>query len=212
MEELLVSDALDERDFLRKKIASSIKKAKFIGVKRVQDDKIGALDVADFEKNARSSLQSIKDMIDRYRRIDVAITLSNANTKIKTKSGQEMTVAAAIAMRKQLKSDTDFSFKLLDELKTQWEYSVCKLKGVNSNADLMGEKVLNSFLSKESTKTIETKDNESLKELTKGLYGEMVDPIKIEEEIQKLEEEHSVLLKELETAIKVSNATTTVKF
>lgn len=217
MEQLLVCDALDERDFLKKKINSAISQAEFVAVKRIQDSKInGRTPVEEFEQNAKSTLQSIKDMIDRYRRLDIAITLSNATTEIKTKSGKVMTVAAAIALRKALveggRNNADFTGHLLDKLEKQYNTAVTTLKRTNDIADAQAEKFKEGFVSKDSNKKISEEDAESLTKLTKGLYGEMIDPIKIEDEMNSLDEEYGLLLKELETAIKVSNATTTIEY
>ena len=41
---------------------------------------------------------------------------------------------------------------------------------------------------------------------------ELIDPLNVQQKIQKLREESDTLLKELETKIKVSNATTTIEF
>lgn len=216
MEKLLVCDALDERDFLKKKINNTIKVAEFISVKRVQDIKVNNTEtVEEFSGKVTSTLQSIKDMIKRYQNIDAAITLSNATTKITTKSGKIMTVAAAIALRKSLVdrnlNNADFNGHLINRLQEQYDYAVMQLRRLNDIADNQSEKLKDSFVSKDNKK-ISSEDIESLEQLTKGLYGEMVDPVKIKEEIDKLSEDYNVLLKELETAIKVSNATTTIEF
>ena len=77
-EKLLVCDALDERDFLRKKIMNAIKESSFIGAKREREDNVNGVSVSKFEDNAKATYQSIKDMIKRYNAIDIAITQSNA--------------------------------------------------------------------------------------------------------------------------------------
>ena len=51
-----------------------------------------------------------------------------------------------------------------------------------------------------------------VEKLTADLYGELIDPIKVETELKTLVDKHDALVKELDSAIKVSNATTYVEF
>lgn len=215
MEKLLVCDALDERDFLRKKISSSIHSANFVAGVRKKDPKIlGSMTREEFSAKAISDYQSIKDMIARYNRLDSAITLANATTEIETRSGKKMTRAAAIALRKAFNGDTsnDFTGYLLQVLKTQNDTAVTAVASYSRKADVELENLKSTYVGKDTTKVL-TEDNiKSLSMMVEDLYGEMIDPIHVADEIQKLADEHDTLVKELDSAIKVSNATTYVEF
>lgn len=214
-EKLLVCDALDERDFLRKKIIASINSARFVGSKRIKDAKVnGVTDKDDFEKSALSDFQSIKDLIDRYNRLDTAIILANATTEIETRSGVKMTRAAAISLRKSLfnSENTDFVGELLCTMKRQFDKAVSEVTLLNKKADSELENYKNNLTSKSDSKALSQEQIEMCEKLTADLHGELIDPIKIEEQIVDMSEKHNALKKELDSAIKVSNALNYVEF
>lgn len=215
-EKLLVCDALDERDFLRKKIVSAINSARFVGSKRIKDEKVNGITPKDeFEKSAVSDFQSINDLIDRYNRLDTAITLANATTEIETRSGEKMTRAAAISLRKSLfdSEDTDFVGSLIHVMQMQYNDAVSKVAMLNKKADAELENYKNNLTGKsDSGKGLNEDQIEMCEKLTANLYGELIDPIKVESKLSELTEKYNALKKELDSAIKVSNATTYVEF
>jgi hypothetical protein len=216
-EKLLVCDALDDRDFLNKKIKKAIKNATFVGSKRIKDNKVGVVPSDAFIESAKSDYQSIIDLIKRYRAIDVAITLANATTDITTRSGKTMTRAAAIALKKSIagKSDSsmgvDFDGLLLHQMTMQYQTAVEDVEVYNNRAtkELEGYKV--SLVGKDTSKKLSEDDIKMIESLTADLKGEFVDPIGIKNKIDELSEEHDNLIKELDTAIKISNATTYIE-
>ena len=107
-EKMLVTQALDERDLLVKKIADKIAKASFVDTIKPNEDKVFAKRTSkeEYAKEAESAYQQITDLIDRFQKIDAAIVASNATTIIKTKYG-EYTVAAAIAQKQRLKVSSE---------------------------------------------------------------------------------------------------------
>ena len=90
-EKLLLTDALDERDFLVKKIENQIDALDVMATKRVQDAKLrNGKDPKEFEEKAKSAYQQLNDNIDRYTRLDAAITQSNATTMIEIQGKEIM--------------------------------------------------------------------------------------------------------------------------
>ena len=104
-EKMLVTQALDERDLLVKKITDKIRKVKLVDTKKRNEDKtvMERVTVEDFAKAAQSAWQQIMDLIDRYQRIDAAIVASNAATWVETTYGR-YTVAGAISLRNRLRA------------------------------------------------------------------------------------------------------------
>ena len=102
-EKMLVTQALDERDLLVKKIADKIAKASFVDTIKPNEDKVFAKRTSkeEYAKEAESAYQQITDLIDRFQKIDAAIVASNANMEITTSYGI-FTVAGAIALRRPL--------------------------------------------------------------------------------------------------------------
>lgn len=216
MEKLLVCDALDERDFLRKRINDAIRSLKVVGAKRVKDNKVdGRTSVEDFNKAAQSDYQSIKDLIKRYQDIDIAITDANAKTEIELKSGRRMTRAGAIALRKSLLSNgtTDFTGMLINTIERQFKDANAALQTYNRKADSELESYKNGLINRDSSKReLTEKEIEMANAMVKDLYGEFIDPIGAEAELGKLHDTYDTLLKQIETAIKISNATTYIEF
>lgn len=103
-EKMLVTQALDERDLLVKKIADKIEKASFVDTIKPNEEKVYAkrIDKEEYAREAESAYQQIVDLIDRFQKIDAAIVDSNARTEIATSHGT-FTVAGAISLRSRLR-------------------------------------------------------------------------------------------------------------
>ena len=130
-ERLLVTQALDERDLLVKRIGDKIAKANFVDIKKNNEDTVNGarVDRETFAQSARSQYQQILDLIARFQKIDAAIVASNASTKIMTSYG-EFTVAGAISLRNRLrgqgayKNGADFEGALLRGMETEYKLQV----------------------------------------------------------------------------------------
>ena len=141
-EKMLVTQALDERDLLVKKIGDKIAKASFTDVKKHNEEKVmeGRLNEADFSKDAESAYQQIMDLIQRFQKIDAAIVASNAATRIQTSYG-EFTVAGAISLRSRLRGSgvyeekADFEGSLLRKMQNDYAAQVRDIEA--KNADLV---------------------------------------------------------------------------
>lgn len=151
----------------------------------------------------------MQDWIKRYEAIDTAITLANAETMITTRSGKTMSRAAAIAIKKRVKDKKDFTYKLLDTMNYAYRRAVLDLKTLDNKADVEANKCRDNFTSKDGE--LPEDSVEMIEKLTADLYGEMIDPLKLDESIATKVAEHDAFLSELEMAVKVSNATTFIE-
>lgn len=99
-EKMLVTQALDEKDLLMKKIYDKIEKAHFVDFKKKNEELVAVERVSEeeFNKRAQAAYQQINDLIDRFGKIDAAIVESNAKTMINTSYGQ-FSVASAISLK-----------------------------------------------------------------------------------------------------------------
>ena len=216
MEKMIVTQALDERDLLKKKICDAIAKCDFVAVQKPGDDVIAQdkQKVADYEAEVKASFQSIRDMMDRYTRLDAAILLANATTKIEV-AGKTMTRAAAINLRKMMKgqglADTDFTDAMIRKMTTDLERARLKIARSQEVADRQREVMSNSLVS--SDKKVLSEDNlKSITAYCDNLVLKLVDPIDIEKTIADMQEKWDNLTTNLESAIRISNATTYVEF
>ena len=183
-EKMLICDALDERDFLN-------------------------LSVEDFEDKARSEYQSVMDMIDRYNRINVAIVESNAREIIKTRSGVEMTRAAAIAKKKIFSTPDDFQMILHKSLVSDLENASEQFRDYKRIKDSLEDKYKTALTTKE--KSLSDEDLKAIDKIVEGETPEVIDPIGVKDKADELANEYNALVKEIDTAIKISNATTYIE-
>ena len=213
-EKMLVTQALDERDLLVKKIQDKIEKASFTDTIKPNEEKAFTSKVSreEFAKDAASAYQQIQDLIERFQKIDAAIVASNANTKIKTSYG-EFTVAGAISLRGRLRGnsayeeDADFEGALQSKLEHDFRRNVEFAETKNKQLQVTAEGMRLSILGKDS-KVKDDKPLEVVEAYVRENTTEVVDPLDIQKKIAKLQEKRDALLTELDTQIKVSNATT----
>ncbi|MCD8012136.1 MAG: hypothetical protein LUG99_02975 [Lachnospiraceae bacterium] len=216
-EKMLITQALDERDLLVKKINDKIEKAGFVDTVRVNEEKVYDKRVSreDFTAQAESAFQQIQDLIRRFQKIDSAIVASNAATKISTSQG-EYTVAGTISLRSRMRGsgtygeDADFEERLREKMKTEYEQRVSYSELKNRQLQSTAENMRLSILGKDS-KVKDDKPLEVVETYVKENTTELVDPLNVKKMLTDLEERRMSLLAELDTQIKVSNATTFIE-
>ena len=212
-EKMLVTQALDERDLLVKKISDKIAKASFIDTIKPNEEKVYAKRIAkdEYAKESEATYQQILDLIERFQKIDAAIVDSNAKTTVTTSYGT-FTVAGAITLRSRLRGlgaydgEADFEGKLQEKLRGEYNERVrfCDLK--NSQLQTTAENMRLSILGRD-TKTKDDKPLSVVEAYVKENTTELVDPLDVKKKLEVLEEKRNILLTELDTQIKVSNAT-----
>lgn len=210
---LLITQALDERDLLVKKINSKIERIDFVDGKKRNEEKViqQVITKEEFCKKVKTSYQQIQDLIKRYQKIDEAIITSNANTYIETSFGT-YSVAVALSMRNRLRelNAMDFETMLRNKMEENY-YEVLELKDLrNRRLEEDAEKMRLSILGKDG----KYKDDKPLSVVDAYISEntvELIDPLNVLGEIESLKDKHTTLLSELETKIKISNATTFIE-
>ena len=210
---LLITQALDERDLLVKKINSKIERIDFVDGKKRNEEKViqQVITKEEYCKKVKTSYQQIQDLIKRYQKIDEAIITSNANTYIETSFGT-YSVAVALSMRNRLRelNAMDFETILRNKMEENY-YEVLELKDLrNRRLEEDAEKMRLSILGKDG----KYKDDKPLSVVDAYISEntvELIDPLNVLDEIESLKDKHTTLLSELETKIKISNATTFIE-
>ena len=217
-EKMLVTQALDERDLLVKKINDKIEAAKFVDAIKRNEEKVFDARVPkdEFMKSAESAYQQIMDLIERYQKIDAAIVASNAKTMIHTSYG-DYTVAGAISLRMRLRDDDEYDFTnnfevhLMKKLVEGLDMGARIVTDKNKSLQTIAENMRLSILGKDS-KTKNDRPLEVVEAYVKENTTELVDPLDTVDKVDKLQDKVLTLLSELDTQIKVSNATTFIEF
>lgn len=216
-EKMLVTQALDERDLLVKKISDKIAKARLVDTIKANENKVYEARISkdEFTKEAERSYQQIQDLIDRYQKINAAIVVSNAQTKVATSYG-EFTVAGAISLRSRLRGtgvhdgDAEFELALQERMEVEFQRKLNQAEMKNKQLQTTAESMRLSILGKDS-KVKDEKPLEVVEAYVRENTTEVVDPLDVQKKIEKLREKRDTLLTELDTQIKVSNATTFIE-
>ena len=216
-DKMLVTQALDERDLLVKKINDKIAKASFVDTIKPNEDKVFDARVSkeEFAKQSESAYQQIRDLIDRFQKLDAAIVASNAETLIKTSYG-EMTVAGAISLRSRLRGrgnydgSADFEGMLQRKMESEFQKRLQFAELKNKQLQTTAEEMRLSILGKDS-KVRDEKPLAVVEAYVKENTTELADPLDVKEKVEALKEKRDTLLTELDTQIKVSNATTFIE-
>lgn len=216
-EKMLVTQALDERDLLIKKIQNKIAKASFTDVKKRNEKKVQERRIPedDFCQEAKSAYQQIMDLIERFQQIDAAIVASNAATIIHTSFG-DYTVAGAISLRGRMRGtgsyagEADFEQNLYIKMKNELDKRLIAVENKNKQLEATAENMRLSILGKDS----KAKDDKPLEVVDTYMIentAELVDPLDVQKKVGEIQEKRAKLLSELDTQIKVSNATTFIE-
>ncbi len=216
-DKMLVTQALDERDLLVKKIRDKIRKAEFVDTVKPNEEKVAESRVTreEFARSVESAYQQIRDLIDRFQKIDAAIVASNAQTKITTSYG-EFTVAGAISLRSRLRGggayggDADFEAMLCKKMENALQAKIMLAESKNKQLQTTAENMRLSILGKDS-KVKDEKPLEVVEAYVRENTTEIVDPLDLQKKINQLLEKRETLLSELDTQIKVANATTFIE-
>lgn len=217
MNKLLVTEALDERALLVKRINQAIDAASLCDVKKNNETNVldARISEEEFKQKAESSYQQITDLINRYQVIDAAIVTSNANTMIETSYGT-MSVAAAISLRNRLRKGQrdadgmDFERRLESKMELDYRRAVSAADNRNRALSDTAENMRLSILGREA-KGKEDKPLEVVESYVKENTAEVVDVLNLTEKVNEIRQRRETLLTELETGIKVSNATTVIE-
>lgn len=106
--------------------------------------------------------------------------------------------------------DADFEGKLQDKLNSEYNERVrfCDLK--NSQLQTTAESMRLSILGRDA-KAKDDRPLDVVDAYVKENTTELVDPLDVKTKLEELEEKRNILLAELDTQIKVSNATTFIE-
>lgn len=232
-EQLLVTEALLEREFLLKSINEKIHNLKLVDYRSSCQDILEESQCSKeaFERKAIVDYQSLVECIQRYRKLDAAIITSDGVTKIHTSCG-DYTVHTAVCILKKLKGAIDdswntgylyedddtnldiayFELSLADIAKNQYKDAVRKVNVSNLRLDRILETMHHTFHHMGDGKI----SHEAFLEMTDAYRKEnqsvLVDPLDSEAKASAIIRKYESQYIELRAQIKMSNATTYISF
>lgn len=207
MKRISITEALLELKLYDGKINKALSSAKFVGAKKRSGDKVGVFTVKNFEENAKASYQSVSDLIKNRAKLKAAIVQSNAITSVEI-AGKKYTVAEAIERKNSIVYDKQF----LTILQSQWAKATDDVLKENKKVDAQIDKMLESFLGKDSDKKVSEQELASISDPYRAKNEfDLVDPLGLYEKIQSLEEEINAFEAEVDVKLSISNSTTYIE-
>lgn len=207
MRTITVTEALSELKLYDSKIEKAINNAHLVGAAKKSSDKLGIVSREDFITRAKASYQSVTDLITNRNALKSAIVKSNAETMIIV-NGKTMTRAEGI----ERKNSIEYEDMFLVAMKEQYAAITDVVNRENKKVDAKVDELIATLVGKDSTKHLSKEDQEAVEKpyRNKNEY-EFVDPINLYEKIQQLEADIDGFKSNIDTALVISNATTTIE-
>jgi hypothetical protein len=207
MRKISITEALNELKLYDSKINKAISNAELIGAAKKSLDKVGVVKKDTFIEKAKSSYQSVTDLIANRNALKSAIVKSNAITEV-TVNGKTMTVAEVI----ERKNSIDYEITLLNEMKRQYVKATDTVTKENKRVDNKVDELIQTLVGKDTDKKIDKDAIENIEApyRAKNEY-ELVDPIGLSDKIAELESDISGFESNCDTTLAVANATTFVE-
>lgn len=212
-----VAQALEERNYLIKKIYDDTDRAQFVDAVRKTEERSMEKRIANgrFERQAEASFQKIMEDIRQYQRLNRAILVSDASTYVETSQGK-LTVAEALSLKRRLDGsdlsgeDLDFEENLCRKIRRQYEEQEEEISRYNRCLFFLKEKAY--LTAPEHWDEWERKQFlEEAERYVQENALRLSDPLHILEKARSLTEENDRLLVELNTQIRLSNVNTLVQ-
>lgn len=207
-ETMTVHKALAELKIIDDRITTAINGGVYCVANKHSNEKIRGVPVDDYKGVMQGFYDKATDLIKRRNAIKRAVVLSNAVTKVKIIDA-EYTVAEAIEMKNH---GVEFEEKLLDTLNKQYNKALSEiLKQNGDDLEKRAEQYVIGIYGSKEGKT-NTDDFEKTKRdfITANSY-ELVDPIKILDKINALEEKIATFKAEVDAALSCSNSITEIE-
>lgn len=161
--------------------------------------------LAEFEDSAKSSYQSITDLISRKLKIKTAIVASNAVTKVSV-AGNSMTVADAISMKEQIAMKK----KLIEVLKAKHRTVFAAMTKNNEKIEENAIKLAEVGLSKQGVKIGDNDAQAIIAPYLKAQRFHLSDAIDVGKEWAKMEKEIFDFEAEVDAVLSETNALTVI--
>lgn len=202
-----ITEALNKLKLYDAKISKAINSHKYVGAAKKSSNMLGVQTKEVFNNNAKAGYQSVTDLIKNRNKLKSLIVQSNAITEV-TINNKVMTVAEAIERKNSIQYEID----LLNTLKLQYATATSTVNAENKKVDTQIDKLLETFVGKDTDKKATKEDQAAITEPYREKNEfELVDPLNIYDEIQKLEEEIDGFNSSVNTALVLSNATTFIE-
>lgn len=207
-EKMSIHKALAELKLLDNRIHSAINCGTYCVANKHSNEKIHGIPVKDYEVIMEGYYNKATDLIKRRNAIKRAVVLSNATTKVKI-NDVEYTVAEAIEMKNH---GVEFDELMLQELQKQYNKAQAEiLKQNGTDLEKRAEQYVIGIYGSKDGKTNTDDFEKTKKDFITSQTFELIDPIKILDKINALEESINAFKAEVDACLSTSNAITEIE-
>lgn len=206
-EKMTIHKALCELKTLDARIEKAVRASTFIFANKHANTKVSGKSISDHCNEVKSAYQSACDLIARRDAIKRAVTMSNAVTKVQI-GGREYTIAEAIEMKNH---GVPMQQKLLDKLDR--DNRAARKQADDGNGEYLevrADEYIKSLYGNVDMKGASEEIKRVRADFIAAQTMELVDPINIAAEMEKLEKQITTFVVEIDAALSVSNALTEI--
>lgn len=199
---------LGELKTLEKRINKEINSTRFIGFKKNSATKEynTGLVSEEFELQAKSKTDCVKDLINRKKKFKEAIVNSNAITKVIVGT-EEMTVASAI----ERKESIQYEKSLLQQMVIQYNQAITTVQKQNDKVENAIDEKVSVMLGGENA----SKNSDMVKTFGENYRKEngwdVINPLELKTKIDELDYYITTFENEVDVILSESNATTFIE-
>ena len=205
-ETMTVHKALAELKILDSRIGNAILSGDFVITKKNNQDTVKGKTAEQYKTKAEEAFQKASDLICRRNAIKNAVVVSNANTTVKI-GNKDYTVVEAIEKKNH---GMDFYIQLRDVLRQQFAKQKSELEKHNASLQQKAEQFVTGLMGGKEVKTDSTEFTTAVDTYIKSNTMTLLDPLGIEKKIEELDDMINSFLPEVDAALSVSNAITTI--
>lgn len=211
-ETLTVHRALAELKVIDSRIDKAINSGTYVCANKHSNEKIQGVTVNDYKERMKASYQKVTDLIARRNAIKRAVVLSNAVTKV-TVGDKEYTVAEAIEMKNH---GMEFKSRFVNAMSFQNNLANSE---INKNSGEAIEKKAEQYVlaviqaqPKDAKMAVDSDAMQGLrKDYIKNNTYDLIDPLNVTKLIEQMSAEVDEFNTEVDAALSVSNAVTTIE-
>lgn len=206
-ETMTVHKALCELKVLGDRIDKEVNRINFLAVCKHNTKKIDGVLIDDYVDSTKAKYKSVMTLINRRNAIKRAIILSNATTKV-TIGGKEYTVAEAIDMKA---NGMHYMRDILGKIEGQWTRAQATAERENGEKlDVRADAYVKSLYEGSDMKNLSKELQELRENFVASQMVDIIDPINAQAEMQSIRDHIDSFTTEVDSALSVSNALTTI--
>lgn len=207
-ETMTIHKALSELKTLDARIEKAMREVTYVTACPQSAQKVNGVTRNEYAATVKAAYQKARDLIARRNAIKRAVVLSNATTRVVV-AGQEYTVAEAIEMKNH---GVEYTKALMNRLSTDLASATAAANRANGDSlSTRADSYISALFSSADLKNPSAEVMEARQKYMDAQTVALVDPLNARSVLEELETQVNGFLVDVDAALSVSNATTTVE-